>query len=156
MAFRIHRRQPNVVFALVMVSLIAATVYSQSDQSSKRFDPDGSFWIHGKPPSDFEDVGGINLNSHASRRLQAPGVELTNGRRLRFKSLTVKRDSLVFTTEAYRGVSYTFSGRFLRGGVFAAQSLDEETLVLEGTLTKLRNGRKAADAKLKFTYFGGT
>ena len=139
-----------------MLPLIVATGYSQGGQSSKRFDPDGSFWIHGKPPSDFEDVGGINLNSHASKRLPAQGVELTNGRRLRFKSLTVKRDALVFTTEPYRGVSYSFSGRFLRGGVFAAQNLDEETPVLEGTLTKLQNGRKAAEAKLKFTYFGGT
>jgi hypothetical protein len=140
------------VFAL----LATAPAYSIAVQSSKRFDPDGSFWILGKPPSEFENIGGINLNSRASKRLPLAGVELVNGRRLRFKTLSVKREALVFTTDALQGVSYSFSGRFLRGGVFSAQNLDEETPVLEGTLTKLRSGRKVAEAKLKFTYFGGT
>lgn len=122
----------------------------------KRFDPDGTFWIQGKPPAAFADIGGINLNSRRSKRFPMAGVELVSGRRLIFKSLSVKRDSLLFATASLRGVSYSFSGRFLRGGTFSASDLDEQTPVLEGTLTKLQAGRKVADAKLKFTYFGGT
>lgn len=54
------------------------------------------------------------------------------------------------------GVSYSFSGRFLKGGVYGAGNLDDETPVLEGTLTKFRGSQKVAEAKLKFVYFGGT
>jgi len=54
------------------------------------------------------------------------------------------------------GVSYSFSGRFLKGGVYSSGILDDETPVLEGTLTKFRGGNKVAEAKLKFVYFGGT
>jgi len=57
---------------------------------------------------------------------------------------------------AIDGVSYAFTGRFLKGGVFAALNLDEETPVLEGLLTKYKTGKKVAEAQLKFTYFGGT
>ena len=61
-----------------------------------------------------------------------------------------------FTTVALKGVSYSFSGRFLKGGVYSSGILDDETPVLVGTLTKFRNGHKQAEAKLKFVYFGGT
>jgi hypothetical protein len=53
-------------------------------------------------------------------------------------------------------VSYSFSGRFLKGGVFSAGDLDPDAPVLEGTLTKWKGGKKVAEASLKFTYFGGT
>lgn len=139
-----------------LMALLIAPTGINAIQVKEQFNPDGSFWILGKPPADFENIGGINLNSHRSRRLPAAGVELSTGRRLPYKSLTVKRDSLLFTTSTLGGVSYAFSGRFLRGGVFSAADLDEKTPVLEGTLTKFQTGRKVAEAKLKFTYFGGT
>ena len=121
-----------------------------------RFDPDGSFWLHGEPPNDFSDFSGINLNAKRSRQLPQPGVETNNGRRYRFKILNVKRERFTFTTETIAGISYSFSGRFLKGGVYASGILDDETPVLEGTLTKFRDGKQVAEAKLKFVYFGGT
>ena len=139
------------------LGLLALLITSASlGAVEKRFDPDGTFWIQGKPPAAFTDIGGINLNSRRSKRFPMAGVELVSGRRLVFKLLNVKRDSLSFTTTSLRGISYSFSGHFLRGGTFSAADLDEQTPVLEGTLTKLQAGRKVAEAKLKFTYFGGT
>jgi len=129
---------------------------STSQKRLERFDPDGSFWIFDKPPKEFEDFSEINLNAKRSPRLNPPGVMLTHGPRFRFSSLKVKRDKFSFTTVMVRGVSYTFSGRFLKGGVFAAADLDKKTPVLEGTLTKFKDGQKRAQANLKFTYFGGT
>ena len=41
----------------------------------KRFDPDGTFWIQGKPAEAFADIGGINLNSRRSKRFPIAGVE---------------------------------------------------------------------------------
>ena len=120
-----------------------------------RFDPDGTFWIHGDKPADFSEFDSINLNAKRARRLGSPGLR-TQTSFYRYKTLNVKRDNFTFTTIALRGVSYSFAGKFLKDGVYAAGDLDEETPVLEGTLTKFRDGKKVAEANLKFTYFGGT
>jgi hypothetical protein len=140
----------------ILLAIGAGLSEVSAQKPKERFDPDGSFWFHGTPPEEFKNVGGINLNSKRSKRLPAAGVELVNGPRFGFKSLVVKRESLVFTTVLVRGVSYSFSGRFLKGGVFGAGDLDPDTPVLEGTLTKWKAGKKVAEANLKFTYFGGT
>ena len=84
------------------------------------------------------------------------GFYLNNGKRLRFKTLIVKRDNFTFTTFPLSGVSYEFSGKFLKGGVYSSSDLDDTIPVLEGTLSKFRNGQKVAEAKLTFSYFGGT
>src|SRR5919109_5633364 len=53
-----------------------------------RFDPDGSFWIHGdQPPTGFSDFSAINLNAKRLRRLPSPGVQLNDGTTYRYKTL---------------------------------------------------------------------
>jgi hypothetical protein len=145
----------KIFTVLLLLSLLSVPVLSQRSKPA-RFDPDGSFWLQGEPPNDFSDFGGINLNAKRSRHLPQPGLETNNGKIYRFKTLTVKQERFVFTTLTIAGVSYSFSGRFLKGGVYSAGDLDDETPVLEGTLTKFRGGKKLAEAKLKFVYFGGT
>ena len=139
--------------ALFLLSLISSPTFSQRPA---RFDPDGSFWLKGAPPDDFSEFSGINLNAKKSRNLPQPGLETNKGTRYRFKALSVKQERFTFTTMTVAGVSYSFSGRFLKGGVYSSGILDDETPVLEGTLTKFRDGNKVAEAKLKFVYFGGT
>jgi len=145
----------NFCVLLLLLSLCSLTL---AQRKVARFDPDGSFWLHEStpPPTEFSDFGGINLNAKRSRRLPQPGLETNNGKRYRFKTLAVKQERFTFTTVIVAGVSYSFSGRFLKGGVFSAGDLDDETPVLEGTLTKFRDGKKLAEAKLTFVYFGGT
>ena len=120
------------------------------------FNPDGAFWIIGTPPADFSDFSSINLNGRRLRRLPTQGLQVNNGRTFHYKTLTVKRNDFRFTTETRGGVSYSFAGKFLKGGVFAELDLNDEQPVLEGVLTKYKGGKKVADAKLKFSYFGGT
>src|ERR1044072_800158 len=140
---------------ILLLSLISTPAFSQKTKP-ERFDPDGSFWVHGAPPNDFSDFGGINLNAKRSRQLPQPGLETNNGKRYRYKTLSVKQERFTFTTMTVAGISYSFSGRFLKGGVYSSGILDDETPVLKGTLTKFRGGTKVAEAKLKFVYFGGT
>ena len=138
---------------LLILCLIAAPAFAQ--RKVARFDPDGSFWIHGTPPPEFSDFDSINLNAKRLRYLNPPGLVMRTTR-YRYKTLTVQRDNFTFTTMTVRGIFYTFSGKFLKGGVYGAANLDDETPVLEGTLTRFRNGKKVAEANLKFVYFGGT
>ncbi|HJP93039.1 MAG TPA: hypothetical protein VJ875_13865 [Pyrinomonadaceae bacterium] len=142
------------VSTLCLLAVISPSVLSQT--KSARFDPDGSFWIVGTPPTEFSDFSAINLNAKKLRRLPPTGLQTNNGKTYRFKTFTVKRDNFTFTTVTVDGVSYSFAGKFLKGGNFAATWLGDESPVLEGTLTKFRAGKKLAEAKLKFSYFGGT
>lgn len=140
---------------IVLVSLLL-TVSVPTASQSKRFNPDGSFWLIGEPPNGFLDFGGINLNGRRLRRLPSHGLQLVNGMNFHFKKLIVRQNNFSFTTENIGGFHYTFSGKFLRGGVFAEQDLSDEQPVLEGVLTKYKSGKKLVQAKLKFSYFGGT
>ena len=134
---------------------LAVTIIASPQNKSSRFDPDGSFWLIDQPTK-FSEFGAINLNAKKLRRLPSPGLQQNDGTNFRFKTLTVKRDNLSFTTVTRRGIYYTFSGRFLKGGVFALTELNDESPILEGTLARYQNGKKVAEAKLRFTYFGGT
>ena len=142
---------------VAMVALLLTSWASIEGQTKKsRFDPSGSFWISGEPPADFSDFSAINVNMRQLRRLPTSGLQLNDGTSFRFRTVVVKQSNFTFTTMTSKGVYYTFSGKFLKGGDFAATWQGEETPVLEGTLTKFKGGKKIADAKLKFIYFGGT
>jgi hypothetical protein len=144
--------------ALVIFStgIVAHGLSALPQTKRAAFNPDGAFWLIGEHPNGFSDFSGIYLNGKRMRRIPTQALHLNNGRMFHYKTLTVKRDDFSFTTVTVRGVYYTFSGKFLRGGVFAEQDLYDEQPVLEGVLTKYRNGKKVAEAKLKFSYFGGT
>ena len=143
--------------ALTLVSLLVAVSLPTLSQTKRQtFNPDGSFWLVGEPPTGFSDFGGINLNGRRLRHIPSQGLQLINGKTFHYKSLIVKRDNFSFTTVSLGGVYYTFAGKFLRGGVFAEQDLSDERPVLEGVLVKYKSGKKVAEAKLKFSYFGGT
>jgi hypothetical protein len=81
---------------------------------------------------------------------------LNNGKTFRYKAVSVKRESFTFATVSVGGLSYSFSGHFLKGGVLSALDLDDKTPVLEGILIKYKSGQKIAESKLTFVYFGGT
>ena len=137
-------------------TLLALGILASGQPKQARFNPDGSFWVVGEAPNDFLDFGGINLNGRRLRRLPSQGLQLVNGKTFHFKTLIVKQNNFSFTTVTLGGIHYTFSGRFLRGGVFAEQDLSDERPVLEGVLAKYKGGKKVAEARLKFSYFGGT
>ena len=91
-------------------------------KESARFDPDGSFWLHGRhAPDEFSDFGAINLNAKRLRRLPSPGLQLIDGTTFRFKTLNRQTQQLHLHDGDANGVSYSFSGRFLKGGVYAAR-----------------------------------
>jgi hypothetical protein len=144
--------------SFVVLALLTALAHisSQAQSSSRTFNPDGSFWVHGKPPNEFSDFGGINLNRKRVRHLPKSGLDEMNGRRFPFVRLSVKRERFTFTTVTVRGVSYSFEGRFLKGGNYQQDALGDEVPVLDGELKKFVAGKIVAQARLKFIYFGGT
>lgn len=149
-------RKLRATLGLGLLSFAATAGWVYAQKGRERFDPNGTFWIIGQAPSGFSDFSAINLNARRVRRLPSSGVQLNNGRTFRYQQLSVKRENFTFMTTRVGGVSYSFSGRFLKGGVFAETVLDDQSPVLEGVLTKFVSGKKVAAAKLQFGYFGGT
>ncbi|HEU0253054.1 MAG TPA: hypothetical protein VFR12_08450 [Pyrinomonadaceae bacterium] len=150
-----HRRSSFASLRLCASILVFALSLATPTFAQSKFDPDGAFWLLDQP-TEFSEFGAINLNAKKLRRLPPAGLQRNDGANYRFKTLTVKRNNLTFTTVTRSGIYYTFSGRFLKGGVFAMTELNDESPILEGTLTRYRDGKKVAEAKLRFTYFGGT
>jgi len=146
----------RVITVLIGVLLLTNSISTAAQTKKSPFDPSGAFWISGEPPAEFSDFSAINLNMRQLRRLPTSGLQLNDGTAFRFKTVVVKQTNFTFTTVTVKGLYYTFSGKFLKGGDFAATWQGEETPVLEGTLTKFKDGKQVAEAKLKFTYFGGT
>src|SRR5215475_14289168 len=106
------RRQLVGVFLFLLLTCTPAF----AQKKAAAFDPDGSFWVHDTPPTEFSELSAINLNAKKLRRLPSPGLQVNDGSTYRFKTLTVKRNNFTFTTVARKNVSYSFSGKFLKGG----------------------------------------
>jgi hypothetical protein len=159
-----RRRGARLVVLLLLIATATVALPSllrAASSSQKRFDPEGQFNPIGNAPKGLEEVGSIDLfrsgrgrpfTSHAHS-----GVLTTRGVVHRFQNISVSQNSITFTTRARSGISYKFSGRFLKGGVYAEMdsSVWDQPL-LEGTLTKFKNGKKVAESRMRFSYFGGT
>lgn len=126
---------------------------------AQKFDPEGEFNVEGKLPKELSEISTIQLLRDIKRSFlnSHSGLYTNRGVTYRFKTLTVTRERFTFTTVAIGDISYSFTGRFLRGGVFAELDSDQwGKPILEGQLSKFRGRRKLAGATLRFSYFGGT
>ncbi len=159
-----RRHGAQLFMALLLASLLAAPPLSTLgafSSSQKRFDPEGQFNPIGKAPKGLEEVASIDLfRSGRGRPFTShthSGVATTSGVVYRFQSISASQNNLTFSTRARGGTSYKFAGRFLKGGVYAEMdsSVWDQPL-LEGTLTKFKNGKKVAESRMRFSYFGGT
>ena len=148
-------------FALLIAGATLAAPLNKLSASGKKFDPEGQFNPLGNAPKGLEEVASFDLfrsgrnrpfTSHAHS-----GVITTRGVVYRFKTISASQNNLTFTTAVRQGTSYRFTGRFLKGGVFAElDSSAWDQPILEGTLSKFKNGKKVTESRMKFSYFGGT
>jgi len=135
---------------------------SGSPLVQKSFHPYGYFSLVGKkPPKGFENFDTIQYWRREDEQTgedissRTAGVNETGGVVYRYATISVTRQTFVFTTKSVRGVSYKFSGRFLRTD-FVGSDMSFEKPVLVGTLGKYRSGRRVATANVKLSYFAGT
>jgi hypothetical protein len=127
----------------------------------KAFRPYGYFSLVGKRPRWLENFDTIQYwrkdqeqtGEDISQR--TAGVNETGGVVYAYATISLTRRTFVFTTKAVGGVSYKFSGRFLRTD-FVGSETEFEHPVLTGTLGKYRNGKRVAGAHVKLSYFAGT
>lgn len=129
--------------------------------AQKAFRPYGYYSLVGPHPKGFESFDTIQYwrredeqsGPDISERLS--GVNERGGTRYRYRTISVNRQRFVFTTAKVRGISYSFAGRFLRTD-FVDADMNFDKPVLEGRLTRYRNGKKVAEATVRLSYFAGT
>src|SRR5829696_8017380 len=102
--------RPLTTVAVVLL-MIAASLPATAQNKRTRFDPSGAFWISGEPAAEFSDFSSINLNMRNLKRLPTTGLQLNDGTSFRFRTVVVKQNNFIFTTDTKRGVSYNFAGR---------------------------------------------
>jgi hypothetical protein len=122
------------------------------DYDVEKFSPEGTYELSGKKPKGLEEFsyfsiypGDTTATPVTMGVLKAEYEYVANN--TVFALVTSKR--IVFVTEPFEnGFEYRFEGQFLRGKLL--MDYPEGTVVLQGTLTKSRNGRTVAEATVKF------
>ena len=125
------------------------------DYARKKFNPSGTYVPIGPKRKGLTDFGAFWIDAyelddkgyiHATRQNEDDYQELE----VKFALATEHR--LIFATESTEdGIEYRFEGEFLRGKIIG--EAPEGKAVLKGTLTKTKNGRKVAEAVVKFSIY---
>ena len=153
-----HWVESTAVLAFTLAVLWVPDRAALADQGG--LDVSGYYLFVDAPPIPFRAINWVELwakekpdHSHVlqgSIRLNEPPVK---GRyvNLELTNLLLAGEKLTFQSASWKGLSYRFSGRFLKAGDFSEVAAPGE-VVLQGRLTKLQ-GRKVVDeAEVKFAY----
>ena len=126
------------------------------------FRPYGYFsLVERQPPKGFENFDTIQYWRKDQEQTgpdiseRTAGVNESGGVVYKYATISITRQKFIFTTAKVKGVSYAFSGRFLRSD-FVSADLDLGKPVLVGRLTKYKNGKRVAEANIRLSYFAGT
>jgi hypothetical protein len=128
------------------------------------FNQQGNYVIIGENPKGFEDFSYFSIvTTHYDSKtdklipIKPYGwIELTKKFNLSWLNFTGKRIS--FVSQAKKGVSYQLDGKFVNEEIKLKDEDGEEyteQVVLKGRLTKWRDGKKIAEAKVKFSELFG-
>lgn len=132
---------------------------SDEDDASCGFDETGDYALYNVPPKGFEDFDTLSIVTTVYSDKYPDGIavkpqgSLMMKSEFKFSRTNINDKRISFVTESKKGVSYQFDGKFV--DEIVKQKTDdgeeyEQTIVLKGRLTKWLNGKKTAEAKVKF------
>lgn len=165
--------KPEVVFATPAAEPLSPAVAdseedakedAKQEDSYSRFDAEGYYYISDdKLPKAFRDFDMMHITTRNYENaaeendyedtLIAPEGFLRTKSVYDFTRINISEKQLAFETEKLDGVSYKFSGKFIEKGLF--WNLESRTPVLKGSLIKLLKGKKIAESKVSFMWYGG-
>lgn len=129
-------------------------------QAPADYDVTGAYFPMDPLPADFAELEHLLLATIDENGAPAPlnGFLRPKARnaddyKLVNPSLEVRR--LTFETTANGGVQYAFDGQFEVLGKFAEDPPSYETVVLSGTLRRIRKGETVASTPVRFRYEAG-
>jgi hypothetical protein len=134
----------------------------EDENNPKYFDPEGNYFIidqTAKTAIEFKNISYIkieNKNFHVDAKdtrfgdLIAPkgSIVLDDDKQIELEKIYIVDGKVLLESKVLDGIKYEFVGEFLIKGNF--YTLDENTEVLEGTLTKKSNGEVIATGNVTF------
>ena len=158
----LFKRALTILIILAGLVPLGAPTRASTMMPQCRFDPDGYFYIKGGSPRGFEEFDHIQLrvtDKSGQRPTTDSHLYVQDGKFYRLATLGEFRThssgggiTFEFTTQIVEGVSYRFSGKFVRICVLAESELDTEDVVAVGRLLKFNNGKKKEVADVELTY----
>ena len=125
------------------------------DYDVDRFNPRGDYYILGRKPKEFREFDGLELSVYPSDgkalgqlRIQIVVDQTYQAQYAVFGLVTEHGLSFATTAPSDTQYDYTFDGHFLRTGVLS--NAHKYEAVLEGFISKSKNGVRIAVAKVRF------
>jgi len=123
----------------------------------------GEYYVIGKLPKGFKDFESLSIqltdyslalpeNNYEDVHIPPKGYVDMKKSVFDFARISVSNKRISFETEAIKGISYKFVGKFVDEAIDMGEYL--EHAALEGDLIKLRNGKKIAETQVKFAEGG--
>lgn len=139
---------------------LAAIERAMREPVKGEFDMTGAYFISGTAGKEFADIDHLSLATIDENANPAPLNGFIRPKRhadpdYKLAKPALEGRHLTFTTNAVKGVSYTFEGNFERAGNFPADPPPSDAVVLGGMLRKLDNGKVVAETAVRFTYSAG-
>ena len=139
------------------------TADEPAENAEYEFEVGGFYSIIGELPKGFKDFEEISItvteyktaseeNDYRGTPIPPEGFVLAK-KEFKFTKISLSSKTMAFETQAIKGVSYKFSGKFIEKAPF--WDFDFETPVLEGRLVKSKNGKKTAESNVKLRWYGG-
>lgn len=123
-------------------------------------DVTGAYFAMTKLPADFSELDHLGLATIDENAAPAPLNGFLRPKAQRAADYALVKPALdgkrlTFTTASVDGVQYAFDGAFQVVGNFPANPPGYDTVVLAGTLTKMRDGKSVASTPVNFRYEAG-
>jgi hypothetical protein len=122
------------------------------DYPRKKFDPSATYVPIGLKHKGLSEFSAFWIDAYVTEGkgyIQVGTRQNEDYQELEVKFALATQRRLIFVTDSTEdGIEYRFEGEFLRGNMIA--DAPEGKPVLKGTLTKTKNGRKVAEAVVKF------
>lgn len=130
------------------------------ENTEYEFDVTGDYYIIGDLPKGFEDFGEMSItttdyenvseeNDYKGTPIPPEGFVFMK-KKYNFARINIANKRIAFQTETKKGISYKFIGKFIDDQNYS----DEDYTDLEGRLTKMRDGKKIAESKVKLVAGG--
>ncbi|MCY7374798.1 MAG: hypothetical protein LH472_02350 [Pyrinomonadaceae bacterium] len=133
----------------------------KKDDEAAKFDAEGFYYIADKTPKGFENFEHFNITNKNYRTENedeygkpiAPGGFVLTKKEFKFTKISIGGEQIQFETERLKGISYSFTGRFIETRNFVYLEPEETEKVVEGKFIKRRNGVKIAESEVKLGWF---
>jgi hypothetical protein len=129
---------------------------STAARAQTKTDIFGYYELQGKIPAAFADIREIHLAGDYGAQQKPPVHGLIRLKKKSAKDFAINKPTrsgknISFTTKAVGGISYQFTGTFVK----FPNNEQQAGIVLQGVLQKFKGKTKIAEASVKFTYEAG-